>query len=170
MCFARVQWDNMKARTTNLLAGIIIAVACTQMFGYLVQSRNITLFGKSLMFTPLPTPFSAVRGYESLTSARTYTLHFTDGRTEDMQLDDTLNELLPGPHRRKIPYIQVLRLAPRLPQKMNDAVLYYLFCKSNVYDQYTSKLIGLDHISITIRHVEESRDKQTWEYNVRCSL
>ncbi|MBI5456750.1 hypothetical protein HY969_03325 [Candidatus Kaiserbacteria bacterium] len=153
----------------NIAAGVVTLLACSQLFGYAIGSDHIKFFAKSLMFAPFPFPFSGIRGYDSILAYRTYTLHFRNGESQDVELDTFLMETLTGPHRRKIPYLQILRFAPRFPRPMVLATLSYMFCKGDVHDTYVAKLQDLDSISVSIRYLPEFMDARVWQYEIACA-
>jgi hypothetical protein len=144
---------------------VIVVFACTQMIGYALAWRDLYFFGKATVMAPMPTPFNAVGPYESLRTTRTYIIQDTEGQSFEASLDAALTEAISGPHTRKIPYLQVLRYAPKFPRPLVDSVLKYTFCRGpgrEVLAQFPNVK------DVTVAFHNETYPPYVWRHTIVC--
>lgn len=115
-------WNQHKA---NLLAVGITLLGCTQMAGYLMDSRALRGVGAASGVAPFPKVFSDVDGLETFASE--FILRGEDGAGEPFALTITpeLYAQLEGCYNRRNVYGAALSYAPRMPEELWSAVFCF---------------------------------------------
>ena len=112
----------MKRR--NLLAAFVVALACSQMAGYLTGSKTVSACGAGSCLAPMPEVFSEVEsrsGPDFEPYARTFTLRGTTGTAGgearfERVITPELMARIAGPHARRAGYATAFAFAPALPE------------------------------------------------------
>ncbi len=113
---------------TRILAGLLLVVGLLQMTGDLLGVRALKGLGAATLASPAPKVFSAVRGYETYSTA--FFLEWTDkgGVARSVELTPQLYSKVGGPYNRRNVYGAVLAYGPVLPEALRGPVLHYALC------------------------------------------
>ena len=112
-------------KSANIVAALITAIGCTQIAGYLSDSRELRGIGLATVAAPLPKVFSDVEGLETFASE--FTLRGIDSASGTFSLAITpeLYARLEGCYNRRNVYGAALSYAPRMPESLWTAVFCY---------------------------------------------
>lgn len=126
----------MQSRRTNIAGIVVTFLGLLQAVGFVLtvggvpHAQALIRAGQGIGIAALPTPFRDSNGYENFASRRAYMFTLRDGTVRELS-DQDIGSIMPGPHRRIVPYFNALAMLPRLPHDLTTSVLQHLFCKSD---------------------------------------
>ena len=123
-------------KPNRLLTWVLIAAGCTQMAGYVFQSRVFQGFGFAYGVGPLPTVFSTVNGVEGISTR--HTLFFTNhnGRKDTIRLGQEEFSHFRGSYFLKNSYSLFLAYPHVLKPEQVSSGMNFLLCKRNLGLQF----------------------------------
>jgi hypothetical protein len=114
----------------NLAAIVIIALACTQMAGYLTNRPKLRALGAASCAAPFPKVFCDVAHYEPFATELSLTGRDANGQAFARAISPGFISQLAGPHDRRSVYGTMLSLAPCLPRPLWESAWHYGFSEA----------------------------------------
>lgn len=111
---------NRSLKFRNITAVTILALGCTQMAGYLLDSRPLRGIGLATGFAPFPKVFCESNGYEPFAATFTLLGENPDGETISIPINAERYNLLDGPYLRRNVHGAALAYSPRLPEDLRQ--------------------------------------------------
>lgn len=138
------------------------------MAGYLIGSPALRGVGAASCAAPFPKVFSDVDGLE--TFASTFTLSGVDGAGApfEMELTPELYGRLEGSYNRRNVYGAALSYAPRLPERLWQAVFCHAFDEGGPLRRELGVPAGAHALAMTIRTQTKGRD-DVWVLQPDCT-
>ncbi len=156
----------LTAKTANVAAVILTAIACLQIVGYLCGSRPLRGIGAALGFAPFPKVFSDVDGLETFASS--FTLHWRDARgAHALPITPKLYAQIEGAYNRRNVYGAALSYSPRLPRPLWEAVFCYGFAANGPLRHEFGVSPEAQGIAVTIKTNTRGRRDQ-WTLRPTC--
>ena len=162
----------MKRR--NLLAAFVVALACSQMVGYLTGAKTVGACGAGSCFAPMPEVFSQLEGGPGRDDfepyARTFTLRGTDGdgTAFERTLTPELLARIPGPHARRAAYANAFSLAPRLSEATWQSAWCHGFGAAGPLRAAFELPDGAHALTMTAESFTDKRD-EPWVLSASCT-
>ncbi len=155
-------------KRTNIAALAITILGCTQMAGYLINSRILRGAGAASCAAPFPKVFSDVDGLETFASA--FILHGVDkaGHPFTLPITPELYAKLEGCYNRRNVYGAALSYAPRMPEPLWSAVFCYGLGPDGPLRREFGVPAGARHLTVEIRTKTQGRS-DTWMLAPSCS-
>lgn len=155
-------------KRTNLAALFLTVIGCTQMAGYLLDSRALRGVGAATCAAPFPKVFSDVDGME--TFASDFILHGLDetGAPFVLPITPELYAQLEGCYNRRNVYGAALSYAPRMPEQLWSAVFCYGLGPNGPLRREFGLPGGAHQLSVEIRTKTKGRS-DTWILAPSCT-
>lgn len=145
----------------NLAALILIVLVCFRSIGFLLDSPQLDLVGRTLLVSPLPMPFGSYNNYENFSTKVNVSVYYHNGQIELIDLT-TAYRSLSGPHRAKIVYVWAVLMGPIYSQKITAPVYNSLFCTNDLI-KFKDKVFYVD-----IAYISGINDNKTRHYTRLC--
>ena len=152
----------------NVLALVVTAVGCSQMVGYLLESRPLRGIGAASCVAPMPKVFSDVNGLETFASEFQLTWTEADGRSVVLPLTPELYGRLGGPYNRRNVYGAALSYAPRMPEPLWTAVFCYAFKADGLLRREFGVPVDAKNLAVAIRTRTKNRS-DVWTLSPACA-
>ncbi len=162
---------DMKRR--NVLAAFVVALACSQMLGYLTGARTVSACGAASCFAPMPEVFSEVEarsGDDFEPYTHTFTLRGTGGNGAEFErtITPALLARIPGPHARRAAYMNALEFAPALPEARWQAAWCLGFGEAGPLRTAFELPEGARALALTVEMPGDERD-EPWVLSASCT-
>ncbi|MGC4072491.1 MAG: hypothetical protein QM760_08240 [Nibricoccus sp.] len=152
----------------NVLALIVTAVGCTQMAGYLIESRPLRGIGAASCVAPMPKVFSDVNGLETFASEFQLTWKDSSGKSVVLPLTPELYGQLGGPYNRRNVYGAALSYAPRMPEPLWTTVFCYAFKPDGLLRREFGVPADATELTVVIRTRTKNRN-DVWTLSPACA-
>ncbi len=152
----------------NILALLVTLLGCTQMLGYMMESRALRGIGTASCAAPFPKVFSDVDGLETFASTFELSWREPDGTARSMLLTPELYGQLGGPYNRRNVYGAALAYAPRMPEPLWTSVFCYAFKPDGLLRREFGVSPDAQDITVTIRTRTKGRN-DVWQLSPACA-
>jgi len=110
-------------REVKLWAGMLLAVGLSQMVFDVLGLTTLKGLAAATMLAPAPKVFSAVRGFETYSTA-----FYLELGNESVRLTPELYSRVQGPYNRRNVYGAALSYGPVLPEALRTPVMRFALC------------------------------------------
>ena len=155
-------------KSANGVAILITAIGCTQIVGYLTNSRELRGIGLATVAAPLPNVFSDVVGLETFASEFSLRGVNAAGEPFAMEITPELYAQLEGCYNRRNVYGAALSYAPRMPEGLWTAVFCYGLRPGGPLRREFGLPDGASKLSVEIRTKTRGRT-DTWILRPDCA-
>jgi hypothetical protein len=111
---------------------MLLVAGCTQIAGYVLNSRILKGLGFSWCFGPLPTVFSTVNGVEGFDTQQSIAFQNAQGKTDSLALDRAVFSSFREHYFLKNAYSILLAYPHVLKREAADDGLNYMLCGNHI--------------------------------------